>query len=140
MNNEIPLEHHIVRYCSPSSLDENNFPLPSAFTLKNSHKHLSVDWLEFFKKTYKENIDSVLKALTKRLTIKENGALAILNVNKIKEEVEKQHKILLTVMQISDSYSGVYNINSSTSNMIATTLFTLVAESHLIHSIRKKIN
>jgi len=48
-NLKIEDEHHVCRYCKPSSMGEDGLPLTSAFTLRTNEEYLSVNWLEYYK-------------------------------------------------------------------------------------------
>ena len=47
-NLKIEDDHHVSRYCKPSSIGEDGLPLTSAFRLRTKEEYLSVNWLEYY--------------------------------------------------------------------------------------------
>ena len=48
VENSLPFNDHVSRYCKPKSLSESGQPLGTAFTLRIREEYLSVSWLEYF--------------------------------------------------------------------------------------------
>ena len=82
----VPNSDHVVHYCSPSNVDkEEGLPTARAFFPRDHGKYLSVNWLEYLKKP---DIDSavacVRPVLAKKIMLRSNGRLAVLNVGQVK--------------------------------------------------------
>ncbi len=85
----LPDQDHICRYCSATKFTENGLITGAAFQLRPSDKYLSVNWLEFFQLTDRqEQIREVRKVL--RLTLGAKAKLAVLNVEAIVNFVHTQ--------------------------------------------------
>ena len=93
---------NVVRYCKPSTLDENGNPTWASFQrrVERDEQYLSVYLLEFFgRETEKDNISEVKKEMEKKnFKLKNRGVFAILNIEdsrsyileKIAEEISYQ--------------------------------------------------
>lgn len=46
----LPDDHHLLRYCKPTAVSHDGFPLAAAFEIRKGEEHLSVKWLEYFNK------------------------------------------------------------------------------------------
>lgn len=99
----IPDEDHVMRHVSSKRLrrDEDGNPigfLPEAFQLREGEKGLSVNWIEYFKQTFEDNIVSCIQLFRKIRGIKKSSAFGIGNVEKIKSICLKHgHKKVIIV-------------------------------------------
>ena len=88
---DIPDEDHVMRHVSYKRLlkDENGNAiggfLPEAFELKEGERGLSVNWMEYFKGTYQENIVASIQKFRDTRDIKKSSAFGIGNVRKIRD-------------------------------------------------------
>ena len=81
----LPDEHHVLRYCPPSKIDDDGLPAVEAFLPRESDNFLSTNWMEYFNEgEVGDVIAQVLVVLRKKLTIKGKGKLARLNVGEAK--------------------------------------------------------
>lgn len=86
----LPDEHHVARYCKPSTVDPlDRLPTVAAFQLRESDDHLSVNWLEFFGLDDHNAAMAQLRAAfdTKGYTLRPNGRFAVLNVGDAKTAI-----------------------------------------------------
>lgn len=109
----LPDQDHICRYCSATKFTENGLITGAAFQLRPSDKYLSVNWLEFFQLTDRqEQIREVRKVL--RLTLGAKAKLAVLNVEAIVNFVHTQSpdarklRVLHEPEENDPSHSGIY--------------------------------
>jgi len=139
---ELPDKDHVVRYCSPSALDNNHIPKAQAFQLRKirNEVNFSVDWLEFF-----SNDDTILKKLKsilnvyqeRKLLYRNNGMCAILNNNiKLKNEAKK-YSFNLKVYQPKETDSH-FLIEPSDDLYLAKMLSENIKENYLISNVLKK--
>ena len=83
---DLPDDAHIVRYISPSRVDENGVVNGKAFRLRPNEKGLSINWLDHFTDLDKsEQINEVRRLF--RLKLRSNGRFAELNVGAAKQAV-----------------------------------------------------
>ena len=75
---------NVVRYCKPSTLDENGNPTGASFQrrVERDEQYLSVYLLEFFgRETEKDNVSEVKKEMErKNFKFKNRGVFATLNI------------------------------------------------------------
>lgn len=80
---DIPDEDHVMRHVSYKRLlkDEDGQPIggffPQAFQLKEGEKGLSVNWLEYFKGTHNENIETSVQKFRATRDIRKSSAFGI---------------------------------------------------------------
>lgn len=116
---EIDEEHHVARYCKPTSLGEDGLPLATAFELGDGHDHLSVNWLEYFKVSdLIQAIDCVRQAFrNKEFGVSPNGKFVSLQVGKVKEVILRNGlppaKIVHLPENNDPSHSGIYGYTAS---------------------------
>lgn len=78
----LPDEHHVLRYCPPSKIDDDGLPAVEAFLPRETDNFLSTNWMEYFNEAEVDDVVAqVLVVLRKKLTIKRKGQLAQLNVS-----------------------------------------------------------
>lgn len=132
---EIDEEHHISRYCKPSSIS-NGLPLASAFALKEQDEHLSVNWLEYFREPdLTQAIDCVRRAfLDKDYTIRPNGRFAVLRVGEVKAAISdlspRPARIEHLPEEDDPSHCGVFGYTAS-DELIALEITRLVCAKDL---------
>ena len=115
---EISNDHHVSRVCGASKLREDGTPSGTAFELRNNEEYLSVNWLEFFPETSKnEQLQKIREDQNnKGRTLPSRGKLAVLNVGRTAQEVLEvtEQKInLLFIHEPEDldpSHSGIYGL------------------------------
>ena len=114
MTNElIPEDDHVLRYCTPSKI-ENGFPLPIAFKLKkNDETYLSVNWVEYYKcENLLSNIQKIREEFNKNHSLSKNGKFVLFQVSKTKESIKETTDQSLCFKKIpypdSPSHSGIY--------------------------------
>ena len=80
----------MARYCSPSRVDQG-VPLATAFKPPEDRNDLSVNWLEYFRPSDREEgVQFVRQALLdKDYRIKKDGRLAVLNVGAIRRAFQE---------------------------------------------------
>ena len=105
----LPDTDHVLRHCSPSRV-ENGMPTVAAFQLGSYEPYLSVSWLEFFGRVNTPgNISCAREVLGKKLTLRQNGRLAVLCVGSIKAAVGNPDQRIEHIPQDDDpSHSGIY--------------------------------
>ena len=112
-------EHHISRYCNPSSISHDGKPLACAFELRSHEEYLSVNWLEYFEaKDLNQAIDFVRQAFSrKRYTIKPNGRFALFQVIELLSLIEESGSSPAKIEHIPEendlSHCGVFGYTSS---------------------------
>jgi hypothetical protein len=106
----LPPDHHVVRYVSPGRLrkDENQKVvgiLHTAFERPESHKGLSVTWLEYFAGTPLEQRTAAVQAIrASDMTPSKNGGFAVGNVEAIRKAgAERRHKIRIVHWPVDDN-------------------------------------
>jgi len=92
-------EHHIVRYCKPTTVDHISGKITSkAFELKakfkrgkrKPEKYLSVNWIEKYSNNIIESMKKILLDFKrKRYIVKKSGRFALLNVGEIIHHVRE---------------------------------------------------
>ena len=83
---DLPDDAHIIRYISPSRIDENGNVNGKAFRLRPNENGLSVNWLDYFSDLDKFAQINEVRRLS-RLELRPNGRFAELNVGAAKQSV-----------------------------------------------------
>lgn len=89
---DLPNEHHVVRYVKYRSLLSNGEPAGSAFCLREDRPDetgVSVNWLECFNNLTKEQQLDKVRRLS-RITMRKSGRLAELNVGATKQSIRSE--------------------------------------------------
>ena len=108
---QVPDSDHIARYCGGSSVESDGTINRMAFRIRNGEEYLSVNWLEFLKKSSREEIAEVRNVLRKKLTLGSRARIAVANVgsliNHIREEriLNVQHE---PELPDDPSHSGIF--------------------------------
>lgn len=110
MNEALSDSNHILRYCSPIHVDKESENIKaSAFRLRSSEEYLSVNWMEYFRKSVsvEEQTDEIRTALSKKLKLKSNGRFAKLRVGTVKNRIQDAE--VKHVPEPEDpSHAGIY--------------------------------
>ena len=115
MNDTIPDNHHVVRYCTPMNV-ENGLPKSTAFSIKN-HPYLSVNWLEYFNQNnFASAVQCVRSELKNNLKLSKNGLFVKLHIATAKKIIFDKHNHSLSFKKKpypnSPSHAGVFGYNS----------------------------
>ena len=86
---DLPDDAHVVRYISPSRVDENGTVNGKAFRLRPNENGLSVNWIDFFADLGKSEQINEVRRLS-RLELRSNGRFAELNVGVAKQAVRAE--------------------------------------------------
>ena len=86
---DLPDDAHVVRYISPSRVDENGVVNGKAFRLRPNENGLSVNWIDFFADLGKSEQINEVRRLS-RLELRSNGRFAELNVGAAKQAVRAE--------------------------------------------------
>lgn len=127
----IPETDHVCRYCKPRAV-ENGKPLVAAFELRENERDLSVNWVEYFRLTDREQaICEIRKAFrAKGFKIKASGRFAVLNVGEIKSTAKERTETDLQVLEWPEnndlSHSAIFFGHSADDLMIPQLLYELV--------------
>lgn len=117
IGDKIPDQDHIARYCSPIHAPGGKIQA-TAFMLRQSDTSLSVNWLEYFQCSSRHRAIAELRKVysAKKLTIKVDGRIAVLNVGEVRMQVltESPDRRILEVLhdpkENDPSHSGIYNL------------------------------
>lgn len=137
----IPDRNHIARYCGFGVLNEDGEVGPSAFMLKakDTDEGLSVDWLEFLKRSSrKDAIIEMRNVYASRFGVGTKAKIAILNVGNVRQIVREEKsldnrelKVLhdpLTSEGDQSPHSGIYNLKHD-DDLISELLAQVVIDS-----------
>ena len=111
IGDDLPDEDHVVRYIKPTSVRDDGMVDGSAFCLRPHRPddvRLSVHWLECFSSRTKNEQIAAVRQLS-RLTLKERGRLAELNIGKTKRHVRAEQLTLRFVhmpLPAQDNYEA----------------------------------
>lgn len=116
MTATIPDDDHVPRYCSPSTV-ENGKISPNAFYF-NGDDYLSVNWLEYLgERDIVSAVGVVREVLNKKLNVKRNGRIAVLNVGAIRKAVSDAIGAVPKIKHIpSDndkSHAGIFRYDAA---------------------------
>ena len=129
-NLKIGEDHHVARYCKPSTIGDDGLPLATAFVLRDGEEYLSVNWLEFFKTSdLPQAIDLVRQAFRKKkFGVSSNGRFVSLRFDKIKEVILRNSDLPAEIIHLPEendpSHSGIFGYTVS-DQLIATEIAEL---------------
>lgn len=86
---DLPDDAHVVRYISPSRVDENGILNGKAFRLRPNENGLSINWPGYFADLDKSEQINEVRRLS-RLRLRRNGRFAELNVGVAKQAVRAE--------------------------------------------------
>jgi len=130
---ELPGTDHVTRYCRGDAAGS-----PASFLLRGGESYLSVNWLEFLKKTDRnEEIIEVKKVLSKKLKLGSTARIAVLNVKKTRahvlqesfdsREINFKHE---PESPNDESHSGIHNTRCEDEMLIAELIFETIIEEY----------
>ena len=95
----LPEDDHISRYCKPSAIAESGLPLASAFGLRQGEEYLSVNWLEYFRlPELSAAVEKVREAFrSKGYQVRPNGRFVVLNIGAAKRMVFEGVRCVLRI-------------------------------------------
>jgi hypothetical protein len=132
----IPTEHHISRYCKPTSLRADGTPSGVAFRLRNE-LYLSVNWLEHAHAgSRSEQLAEVRRCFVEKgFRTASTGVFAVLNVGQVASHVvDFSGRNLRAVHKPEDkdpSHSGLFGYAySDEDDLIADLIAEKVLETH----------
>ena len=134
-NEPLPDEHHVARYCKPSSV-EDGLPSAEAFTLKRDEEYLSVNWLEYFNAPdISAAVERVREAFrNKRYQVRRNAGFAVLNVETAKHAVHNATEATPAIKHLparnDPSHSGIF-VGTADNFAIAVQLAALVTPENM---------
>lgn len=99
LDQSLPKDDHISRYCKPSVIAQNGLPMASAFGLRQGEEYLSVNWLEYFHLTdLSIAVEKVREAFrNKGYQVRPNGRFVVLNIGEAKRMVFEGVKCVLHI-------------------------------------------
>jgi len=131
----IPDQNHIARFCRPMQAPEGQIQA-TAFMLRADDESLSVNWLEFFNCSNRENeIAKIQTIYSETFTVGARARIAILNVGEVRKKVltespDGRNLEVLHDPSINDpSHSGIYNLKQD-DELIAELILETVSESY----------
>lgn len=140
MDEIIPDEHNVSRYCPAKKLnDDLTRPTPAAFLPRPGEPYLSVNWLEFFQLPFvAEQLAKVRQALKSKLELRRSARLAVLGVGPAKRmvatqningpDVEFRHRP--DEPDPDPSHAGIFNVAGAEDLRIAAALADAVHDIH----------
>lgn len=114
---DVPHSDHIARHCNPQRVIRNPITravegvFPEAFALRDKETYLSTHWMESFSQEIDTQFCEVLKALRNKLVVRDNAAIARLNVGAVIGAAQKcGHSIRIRdrSSQTDPGYAGIY--------------------------------
>jgi hypothetical protein len=125
----LPDEHHYVRYCKPTQIDEGEV-LSLAFTLREQDTDgLSGDHFEHY-----NDYQSILEALAHRLNPSKNACFAKLNCGEVTNNAKNICKISFVKEDENQSHTLMVGFTMN-NDIIPALLVTLIKETKYINSI-----
>jgi len=132
---KIPDQNHIARFCRPMQVHDGQIQA-TAFMLRADDESLSVNWLEFFNCSNRENeIAKIQTIYSDTFTVGARARIAILNVGEVRKKVltespDGRNLEVLHDPSINDpSHSGIYNLKQD-DELIAELILETVRESY----------
>jgi DNA polymerase III delta prime subunit len=100
----IPDEDHVTRFCQRSRISKNGIPQATAFMLRENEIGLSVNWLEIFALSNRqEEINRIRQVYaTYMKKIRPDEKITVLNVGTFKRKVQQETEDNRALMVISD--------------------------------------
>lgn len=123
--NPIPDSHHVLRYCSPKHVRDGKIKA-SVFIFREGEDYVSVNWMEYFSqiKSADGQARKVCDAVGNKLTIRNSGRFAKLNVGKVRNIPDTSVEVRHCPESDDPSHSGIFykeengNIRLELANMI----------------------
>jgi len=114
----IPDKDDIARYCKASYIQQDGRVSGEAFKLRPNEEFLSVSWVNYWcKDSFEENITVTRNVLQRNLRINRRAKLAVVNVGRMREDVQQASsgetvRVLHEPSSSDHSHSGIYGTNS----------------------------
>lgn len=110
MSNEVPNIDYIVRYCSPSTI-ENDRIVQAAFDIRNDEEYISGVYIpnKINVNVGLEQVKSILAQ--KKFRVRPNGRFVVFNIGIIKSYVYKLSGIKISIFHVSPSdptHAGIF--------------------------------
>ena len=109
---QVPDSDHISHYCKGTSIEADGSINGTAFQIREGEEYLSVNWLEFLKKTSRnEEIAEVRNVLQTKLKLGSRSRIAVANVGSLVNHVwEKRILNVKHEPELPDdpSHSGIF--------------------------------
>ena len=104
----------VVRYCKPSTLDEQGKPMGSSFQLRirtPTEKYLSVHLLDYFDKPSEiEKASAVKVAMQKqRFNFKENGVFSTLDIKQSQDYINQLISEIISYKSLNLPHCGIFH-------------------------------
>ena len=116
MNDTLPDSSHVLRYCSPKHVSKEIIKAP-AFCFRPGEEFLSVNWMEYFDKPVKGQVDEIRAALSRKLKLKPKGRFARLQVSVMKERIQSAQ--VKHIPEPEDpSHAGIYTAGQNNRGII----------------------
>lgn len=132
----LPDSDHVARYCKKASLGTDGEITGAAFMLRRDEDHLSVNWLELFAKTTRqEEITELREIYQKKFRNSANSKIVLFEVGEIREYVFKESpdkrslKILHEPSHQDPSHSGIFGLTLQ-DELIAALIAEVVQETY----------
>ncbi|MCK5851156.1 MAG: hypothetical protein KAH23_09595 [Kiritimatiellae bacterium] len=132
---EIPDKDHVARFCRPMQVLEGEVQA-TAFMLRSGENSLSVNWMDFFNHSNRENEIAELQLnYAKTFRVGKRAKIAVLNVGEVIEKVlieshdNRKLKVLHDPINNDLSHSGIYNLKED-DEMIAELILETVRDSY----------
>lgn len=128
----LPNEDHVVRYCRPTCVDQNDIPTPAAFYLRDDEAYLSVNWLEYFGlPSTHDAIGKIRESFIARSFRLGKGAkFASLQIDDIKRILHKHKRPRLSFthqpLEKNCSHSGIFGLPEGEDPLAALLLVALL--------------
>lgn len=103
---EFSEDHHVSRYCKPSAVHRDGTPMARAFSLRRGEKYLSLNWLEYFRKSSRnEELDCVRGVFKKKkYRLRPNGRFAVFRVRTAVDKVKQLTRQRVEVRHLNQDH------------------------------------
>lgn len=135
----LPDKDHVTRYGKPLQIEDDDSINGTAYRLRPGEEYLSVNWIEYLKKTTNEDaIMEIINTLSAKFAIKKKGCLARSNVGTVKQKVleasKDSRKLIITHQPETDdrSHSGIFNLKELEDDLISDLIAQTVTNIYLI--------
>lgn len=142
--NFLPGQDHIMRYIPSARLrrDEDGNVLgilPQAFLYRDGENHLSVNWLEFFKKNKATNLINCVLLQRKTLSVGKNSAYAVAVVDMVNQVCVKKRKparIVYHPTEANPAHAAFHVQHNEDLNIMSELALEFEKEMHLNSSFK----
>lgn len=132
---KIPDKDHIARFCRPKQAPDGQIQA-TAFMLRADEESLSVNWLEFFNYSSRENeITKIREIYSRTFSVGARAKIAVLNVGEVREKALTESPEGRNLEVIHDplvddpSHGGIYNLKQD-DELIAELILQTVRETY----------